>query len=310
MHTVLILGADAPRDGVAEAANGLSVRFADRLEDVENLDDVVAVVGHVPRGWLGRLPRLRWVHSRTAGVDQDLTDEIVTSDVELTSSAGNGAVPLAEHAMMLLLMLDRSALRWLEAQRERRWDRFVHRELAGSTLGIVGLGNVGRELARRAQAFDMRMIGVRRQVDEPVDGVERIVGPERLVEILPECDHVVVTVPGTSATARMFGDREFGAMKPTASWVCVSRGGVADDDALLRALRSGAIAGAGIDAHGVEPLPPGSPFWDLPNVVVTPHNGATTAATAIRGHAIVLENLARFARGDALVNVVDKTAGY
>jgi phosphoglycerate dehydrogenase-like enzyme len=135
-------------------------------------------------------------------------------------------------------------------------------------------------------------------------------GTDQLHAFLAHCDFVVVTAPSTPDTLGIFDAAAFQAMKPSAYFICISRGGIADDTALLQALREGWIAGAGLDAHGVEPLPADSPFWDLPNVIVTPHNGATTPATAQRGVDIFVDNLQRYLAGQPLRNVVDKSAGY
>ncbi|MEV0378457.1 D-2-hydroxyacid dehydrogenase [Nonomuraea sp. NPDC050643] len=296
------------RRRIAGAAGDAYVAFAaDPADGIELAD---AVVGHVPEPLLARAPRLRWVHSPAAGVDAVLSDGLLDSDVVLTSATGNGAIPLAEQAMLLVLMLDRDAPRWLRAQSERRWDRYVHGELAGRTIGLYGLGHAGLDLAAKAKAFHMRVLGVRRSPDRPAPGVDELFGQEDLGRFLAESDFVVVTAPLTAATRGRFGRSEFAAMRRTACFVCVSRGGIADDGALLDALRRGEIAGAGLDAHGVEPLPPDSPFWSLPNVIVTPHNGATTHETARRGLEILLDNVGRFTRGEPLRNVVDKAAGY
>ena len=155
----------------------------------------------------------------------------------------------------------------------------------------------------------MRVLGFRRRTHIPTPNVDRIYRHEEFGEFLAECDFVVVTAPRTSDSAGFFGRDAFAAMKPTAYFVCISRGGIIDDDALLDALKRGKIAGAGIDAHGIEPLPADSPFWALPNVIVTPHNGATTPGTAHRGREIVADNLHRFVTGQPLLNVVDKVAG-
>jgi phosphoglycerate dehydrogenase-like enzyme len=308
----LILVAGMP-DAVVERARavpGAEVVAVDRVTaDAPRLADVVAVAGHLPGDLVARMPRLRWVHSWAAGPDADLVPELVAHPAEFTSSAGNGAIPLAEQAMLLMLQLNRDERRWARAQAERRWERFTHGELAGLTLGLYGVGNAGRDLAAKAAAFHMTVIGCRAS-DAPVPHVERMYRPDELHEFLAPCDVVVVTAPLTDRTRGVFDAAAFAAMKPTALWICVSRGGIADDEALLEALRTGAIAGAGIDAHGVEPLPEGSPFWDAPNTIVTPHNGATTAATAARGVEIFLGNLRRFVAGDTLHNVVDKAAGY
>jgi phosphoglycerate dehydrogenase-like enzyme len=310
---IIVTGPMAPDDQetIRATAGDREVLFVDRLADAgDTVSEAVAIAGTLSGAEVQRATALQWVHSWAAGANNDLVPEMIRSPVVLTSSVGNGAVPLAEHSMLLMMMLNRDVPRWARAQAEHSWDRFTHGELNGKTVGIVGLGHAGADLALKAQAFHMNVIGVRRRTHLPVEGVDRLVAPGDLLEILPECDFVVVTAPITAATAGMFGEAEFRAMKPDSYFVCISRGGIADDAALLRALQEGWIAGAGLDAHGVEPLPAESPFWDLPNVVVTPHNGATTAATARRGVEIYLDNLRRFVAGEPLVNLVDKPAGY
>jgi phosphoglycerate dehydrogenase-like enzyme len=304
---IVVVGKETP-DLVDAAGDGVELRFVEQLDEAGDVfDEMEAVIGRVPPAVLAKAPRLRWVHSPAAGVDAELSPEMLASPVVLTSSAGNGGIPLAEHAMLLMLMLNRDVPRWLRAQADRRWERFKHGELAGLTVGIYGLGNSGLDLARKAQAFHMRVLGVRRRVEEPSPYVDLVCD---LDQMLGESDFVVVTAPRTPSTYRRFDRDAFARMKPTAYFVCISRGGIADDDALLDALRNGEIAGAGLDAHGVEPLPPDSPFWSLPNVIVTPHNGATSDGTARRGADLVRENLRRFVAGEALHNVVDKAAGY
>lgn len=301
----------ADRQRTQQAAAPHHVVFASSMKEVaRDLAHARVVIGPVGPEQLAAAANLRWVHSWIAGPNQQLSDEMRASDVVLTSSAGNGGVPLAEHAMMLMLMLDRDAPRWFRAQAQRSWDRYVHGELLGRTVGIIGLGNAGADLARKAQAFGMRVLGLRRRADQPVAGVDRIYAREELHEMLRASDFVVVTAPITPDTRGMLGPDEFAVMPAHSYYVCISRGGIADDDALLDALRSGSIAGAGIDAHGVEPLPADSAFWELPNVILTPHNGATTEGTRRRGVDIMVENVRRFSAGEPLLNVVDKEHGY
>lgn len=297
------------RSRAAELAPQHELHFTDRLEDIDP-HRVVAVAGSVSPESFARLSRLRWIHSWAAGPDAAIFPELVSSPVVLTSSAGNGGVPLAEHAMMLLLMLDREATRWLAAQRDHRWDRHRHSELIGTTIGIYGLGNAGKDLARKAQAFHMRVLGLRRQATVPVEDVDKLYGPGQLKDFVRDCDHVVITAPLTPETRNAFDATIFEAMRPSANLVCISRGGIVVDEDLLDALRNGTIRAAGLDAHGIEPLPSDSPFWDLPNVIVTPHNGATTPGTLRRQVAIFLENLTRFAEDQPLLNIVDKQLGY
>jgi phosphoglycerate dehydrogenase-like enzyme len=303
---IVVVGKESP--AYVEAAAGTQVRFVDSLDDAADVfGEMEAVVGHVSPDVLAKAPKLRWAHSPSAGVDSDLTPEMRASSVVLTSSAGNGGIPLAEHSMLLMLMLSRDVPRWMRAQAEHRWDHYRHAELAGRTVGIYGLGNSGIDLAQKAKAFHMRTLGVRRRPDQPSPYVDELCD---LDQLLAESDFVVVTVPRTPTTAGVFDRDAFARMKSSAYFICISRGGIADDEALLEALQTGQIAGAGLDAHGVEPLPPESPFWSLPNVIVTPHNGATSDGNLRRSREIVAENIRRFVAGEPLHNVVDKIHGY
>ncbi|TCC44129.1 D-2-hydroxyacid dehydrogenase [Kribbella capetownensis] len=303
---IVVVGKESPV--YVEAAAGAELRFVDSLDDASDLfGEMEAVIGRVPPPVLAKAPKLRWVHSPSAGVDADLTPEMLASPVVLTSSAGNGGISLAEHSLLLMLMLDRDVPRWMRAQGEHRWDHFLHSELSGQTVGIYGLGNSGIDLAQKAKAFHMRVLGVRRRPEQPSPYVDELCS---LDQLLAESDFVVVTAPRTPSTAGVFDRDAFARMKSSAYFICISRGGIADDDALLEALQTGQIAGAGLDAHGVEPLPPESPFWSLPNVIVTPHNGATSTGTRRRSQEIVAENLRRFVAGEPLHNIVDKSAGY
>lgn len=310
--SVLVTGSDIGPKKLAEEARGISSRLdVTVLSDKEALAQMAAeaevIAGSVPSSLLPQARRLKWLHSWAAGVD--VTPEIKASAVTFTSSKGNGAIPLAEHVILLMLMLARKSPEIMQAQREHRWAKTVHGELTGQTLGIIGLGNSGSDLARKAKAFHMRVIGVRRTAS-PCPDVDEQFLRARLHEFLGQCDWVAMTAPATRESKHMLGEAEFRAMKPSAYYVCISRGQTADPEALLRALKEGWIAGAGLDAHAVEPLPADSPFWDAPNTIVTPHYGATTPLTYRRGADIFLDNLRRYVKGEPLVNVVDKEAGY
>ncbi|MCL4541220.1 MAG: D-2-hydroxyacid dehydrogenase [Chloroflexi bacterium] len=309
-----ILVSDVPqedlRQQIRDAAESAPCHFYDTSKDLEaHIELATIVAGSISPAAFARAQRLRWLHSWAAGIDGQLFPELVQSPVILTCSKSNGAVPLAEHAIMLMLLLDRNALRWLKAQEAHHWDHFVHGELNGLTCGIIGLGYSGQDLAEKAKAFHMRVLGLRRHV-QPTPFVDEVFPREGLLDLLKQSDFVVVTAPRTPETIGMLGEREFRAMKPSAYYICFSRGGIADDAALLRALREGWIAGAGLDAHGAEPLTPDSPFWTAPNTIITPHNGASTPATRRRGIALFIDNLRRYTAGQPLRNVVDKHAGY
>ncbi|MCC6628667.1 MAG: D-2-hydroxyacid dehydrogenase [Chloroflexi bacterium] len=301
---------EAQATQIRAAAAGADVRFVpSRADLLDHITEAEIVFGYVPPEALARAQRLRWVQSAAAGPNALLYPAMLASDVLVTSCKGNGAIPLAEHAMLLMLMLNRNALHWVRAQAEHRWDRVYHAELTGLTCGIIGLGHSGQDLAAKAKAFHMRVIGMRRS-DQPTPHVDEIYPRARLHDFLGASDVVVVTAPLTPETRGLLGEAEFRAMKPTAHYICFSRGGIADDAALLRALQEGWIAGAGLDAHTIEPLPPDSPFWTAPNTIVTPHNGATTALTRQRGIDIFVDNLHRYQDGRPLLNLVDKAAGY
>jgi phosphoglycerate dehydrogenase-like enzyme len=295
---------------IAAVAPQAEIRFfADQAAAEACIEAADVVAGALSSSAFARAKRLKWQQLWLAGADGALTPEVCASPVVLTSAKSNGAIPLAEHAMMLMLMLNRDARRWWRAQEERRWEYRIHPELNGLTCGIIGLGNAGQDLARKAKAFHMRVLGLRRTPQATPD-VDALFTRDRLHEFLHEADFVVVMAPYTRETAGLLGQAEFQAMKSTAYYLCISRGGIANDAALLQALREGWIAGAGLDAHAVEPLPADSPFWDAPNTIITPHNGASTAASARRGLSIFIDNLRRYVAGQPLRNVVDKQAGY
>ncbi|MET3794737.1 D-2-hydroxyacid dehydrogenase [Aquamicrobium terrae] len=311
--TIVMTGQEIPTlvEEVQAAAPGAQVlHFKSQAEFEAALPeaDIAATVLIGPEA-LARARKLKWVQSWSAGPDHTLTPELIASDVLVTCARGNGAIPLAEHAIMMMLMLDRQMTRSFRAQQERRWDRFFHGELNGRTCGIVGTGFSGIELARKAKAFHMRMIGLRRTA-QSTPSFDRIYGQGELKAFLAECDFLIMAAPLTPQTRGMIGAEELAAMKPSAFYVCFSRGGIVDDDALLEALRSGRLAGAGLDAHNVEPLPPDSPFWGLDNVIITPHHGAVTMMSRRRGLDIFLENLKRFQAGQPLLHLVDKETGY
>jgi phosphoglycerate dehydrogenase-like enzyme len=291
---------------IKAAVPGADVRyFASRADLEREIEQADIVAGSVSAAGLARAAKLKWVQSWAAGTNEILFPEMVASPVTVTSCASNGAIPLAEHAVMLMLMLARDTRRWLKNQEERKWERWFHPELTGQTCGIIGLGYSGQDLALKLKAFHMRTIGIRR-TPRPTPNVDEVFPRERLHDLLAQSDFVVVTAPRTPETRGMLGEAEFRAMKPSAYYICFSRGGIADDAALLRALNEGWIAGAGLDAHSREPLPPDSPFWTAPNTIITPHNSATSPMSRERRIEIFIENLGYFMAGQPLRSVVNK----
>jgi phosphoglycerate dehydrogenase-like enzyme len=249
------------------------------------------------------LPRLRWFHSFSAGVDHPAFRSLLERGVLLTNSAGSSNVPIAQYVLAMMLRVVKGTDAWSEAQRERRWAPHDAGELTGLAAGIVGLGHIGLEVARLAQAFGMRVLGCRRSARRPRH-VDELVPPERLPDLLAQSDFVVLAVPLSSATERLIGEAELRAMRQGAWLINVARGRVVDEPALVRALSEGWIGGACLDVFHEEPLPPESPLWSLPNAIVTPHNSGRSPRNLERATAIFLDNLARFGSRRPLRNRV------
>jgi phosphoglycerate dehydrogenase-like enzyme len=252
-------------------------------------------------------PRLRWLHSSSAGVDHDVFQRFLARGVRLTTSSGAHAVPIAQTVILYLLALSRDLRGWLDAQRERRWAPHPIHDLAGERLGVAGLGPIGLEVARLGRALRMQVIGLRRRVrgDEPCETWEL----PRLRELLPSLDHLVLALPLAAETRHLLDADALARMKPGATLVNVGRGALVDETALADALRAGRLGGAALDVFEVEPLPRESPLWDLSNVIVTPHSSGTSPGNDARATAIFLENLRAFEAGHPLRNEVAISLG-
>jgi phosphoglycerate dehydrogenase-like enzyme len=264
------------------------------------------------RRLLREVPSIRWVQAISAGVDGLLVPEIVESEITLTRVRGVHDGPVAEFAMGLILLAAKRLRAYLKAQERREWFEAVQPAvLAGSSLTIVGYGEIGKALGRRARAFEMRVVGVRRR-PRPDEHADEVVGLDRLHEALARADYVVLAAPATSETNHLIGAAELKAMQAHAFLINVGRGSLVDEDALDEALRSGRVAGALLDTVSVEPLPKDHPLWSNPKVVITPHMAGLRPIGTIGGPQLdqFLDNIRRFARGDPLLNVVDKTLGY
>jgi len=294
-----------------EAARGFNVRFFPTTRDLEREIEAAEVVAclHLEPGTFARAKRLRWIHDWSAGVDRILFPELRTSNVTLTCSKGNGAVPLAEHAILLMLMLSRHMSHFVAAQQARRWAPRFHSEMNEATVGIIGMGHSGGDLALKCKAFHMKVLGLSRS-GMPHEHVDRMYRPDGLRDLLSASDFVVVSAPLTSETKGMVGEAELKVMKPGAFLIVFSRGGIVRDEALLKALREGWIAGAALDAHSTEPLPSDSPFWNAPNTIITPHAGALTPGLGSRAVDIFVDNIKRYVVGGSLRNQVDMRLGY
>ncbi|MBA2299417.1 MAG: D-2-hydroxyacid dehydrogenase [Chloroflexi bacterium] len=310
------------------------------------LDDVEVML----RGWLSsdafdrllaRAPHLAWVHSATSGVERALTPAALERGVVVTNARGVFSRPIAEYVLMMILSVSRRLPQLLELQQERTWQPLEGAELRDVTVGIVGLGSIGRAVGALATAFGCRVVAVRRRSGAdsdmtigggaPGDGasavaasmsddgesrtfgaemLDRVGGPETLPELLGESDFIVLAAPLTPETTDMINDETLAMVKPGAWLINVARGRLIDERALLRALREGPLGGAVLDTFREEPLPPTSPFYDLENVIVTPHTAWSSGRVLDRSVELFCDNLRRFAAGEPLLNVVDPAAGY
>jgi phosphoglycerate dehydrogenase-like enzyme len=252
---------------------------------------------------------LRWIHTVSAGVDHVLVPELEEINTLLSNASGVFTVPIAEMVLGYMLTVVKRIPELLEQQHGHHWRKLDLDELRGKTVGILGLGDIGGEVARLCRAFGMRVVGVRRSGQEH-ESADEIFTPDRLPEFLACSDFIVLATPLTPETRGMIGRAELEAMKPSAWLINVSRGHVIDEDALLESLREKRIGGACLDVFVEEPLPVDSPFWELPNVIITPHNSWSSPRMSDREAELFLENLRRYVNGDELLNVVDTQAGY
>ncbi len=281
-------------------------------------DADVAFTPFVDRDVFPAATRLRWVQSPAVGVGSLMFPELLASPVVITSARGIRARSIAEHVLGVTIALARRLPIAMRAQVAHRWAQHELegatvdvRTLEGQRMGIVGLGAIGLELVKIAAPFGFRISAIRRRAGEPKpQGVDEVWPLDRLPDLLAGSDVVVLALPHTPETKRLIGKRELDRIKRGALLVNVARGKLVDDDAVIEALRDGRLGGAALDVFSEEPLDPASPYWDLPNVLVTPHTSGAMQDYWTPLVALFTDNLRRFEKGEPLRNVVDKKAGY
>lgn len=254
---------------------------------------------------------LRWIHSKSAGLDGQLFPELVDSDVVLTNGKGVFSAALGEFALTAILHFAKDIPRMRRNQVNQNWAPFDVERISGKSLGIVGYGDIGRAVATRAHAMGMRIFATKRHPPrEPDPLIERYYSPTELHRVLALCDYIVITAPLTPETRHMIGDAEFAAMKPTSIVINIGRGPVIDEDALIRALTEGKIRGAGLDVVEHEPLPAGSPLYAMDNVLLSPHCADNVVGWNEDAMRFFLAQYTRFENNEPLLNVVNKRLGY
>lgn len=277
-------------------------------------------------------PRLRWIQTCSAGFDWTLTHPIAQhKDIVITSVSGIHATPIAEYCLGMMLALNLRIPTMMELKREKNWGRdrstgFGPASLRGKTLGIVGYGSIGRELARLADALGMNVLAAKRDVmhveagesfylhedtGDPTGEIPARIYPGQAVATMArECDFLVVTIPLTGGTRHLIDARVFEAMKETAYFINIARGDVVDEAAMIEALQSQSIAGAALDVFAEEPLPPANPLWSLPNVIISPHVAGNTPDYNDRCSKVFIENLRRYVERKPMLNALNRSEGY
>ncbi|HEV7666085.1 MAG TPA: D-2-hydroxyacid dehydrogenase [Chloroflexota bacterium] len=264
-----------------------------------------------------RVPKLKWLQTSSSGIGELMHKMgMADSSIQVTNAAGIHAVPLAEFVLFGMLYFAKTWPRLAAEQRAHHWERCTIDTLTGKTLGIVGLGNVGREVARLAHPFGMRVLGVRRTSPDGGEGrpagsdVDALYGPSGLTTVLRASDYLALCLPQTAETIGLLGDAELRSMKPSAVLINIARGSVVDEAPFIAALQHGRLAGAALDVAAKEPLPADSPLWDMPNVIITPHSMSTAADENERLTTLFCDNLRRYAAGEPLRNRFELARGY
>jgi D-2-hydroxyacid dehydrogenase (NADP+) len=308
----------------AHGAYQMADRFAARATGIKHLqvrssDDLAARVGEadvvcVSMMWkndlLARAPKLKFIQSISAGIDQYDVAAFKARGLRLASAAGVNANAVAEHAIAMTLALNRLIHTGRDHQAKAHWRGMIsdipkrEAEIRGKTMVIVGLGRIGQRLARFAKAFDMQVIGVKRDIATGTEGADHVVATADLHTVLPRADVLVLACPLTKDTENLIGARELALLKPSAQLINVARGKVVDEAALIAALQSGGLASAGIDVTREEPLAASSPLWALPNVLLTPHTAGETQAYEDNVIDILIANLDRLSKSRDLLNAV------
>ena len=256
-------------------------------------------------------PKLRWVQSTSAGIGQFVKRSRYAERMPqavFTTASGVHARPLAEFCMMAMLVFNKGLLRMFHDQAQHKWERYAGTDLDGRTLGIIGVGKIGCEVTRLANAFGMHVLGINAGATSAC--LDRLYCPEELHKMLPHCEYLVVAAPHTPQTERMIGAAEFALLPAGAMFINIGRGQIVDEPALIAALRSGHLGGAALDVVEVEPLPADSPLWDMPNVLISTHSASTSDRENSRITDLFCENLRRFLADEPLLNVLDPERMY
>ena len=309
-----ISNADDPQLKMLSAVPHVLVHTADELTEGAKQAEVIlhwAGPREVLRQAFTASPKVRWVHSRSAGLDKTLFPELVESAVPVTNGSGVFSQSLGEFALAMILYFAKDMPRMLRNKAACRWEPFDVEEIAGQTVGIVGYGDIGLAVADRVHAMGMRVLAIKRHAPEKPDPlIAEFFPPEKMAVMLGQCDYVVVALPLTAETHHMISDAALAAMKTSAVLINIGRGPVVDQAALVRTLEAGRIKGAGLDVFEQEPIPADDPIFKLENVFISPHCADNTKDWLNDAMRFFLAQYERFSNGEPLKNVVEKRLGY
>lgn len=297
------------KSGDRAKMQALLPRFAGTyLETLPRADILLTI--YAPVDLVSRSPKLAWIANAGSGTDQYKALDLPIDRITLTSAKGVASRSIAEFAMSQLLVMARNWPARMENQKNRKWAWVTNRDVRGLTLGIVGLGEIGIETARLAKAFGMRVIASKRTLGDRPAEVDELLPSDRLHDLLRQSDAVLLSLAYTEKTAGLFDRKAYAAMKPGAFLINLSRGGIADEAALVENLASGHLAGAAFDVFGEEPLPKESPLWSAPNLLITAHNSVGLLDYGAAVFDRFVENFGRYVRGEPLLGTVNQVEGY
>lgn len=253
--------------------------------------------------------KLKWIHILAAGVETLPFNEIKQKNIIVTNSTGIHGIPISEHVFGMILNFTRNLFMFQQQKKQKIWKQQIGTELYGKTMGIIGLGSIGCEIARKAKAFDMKVIGIKNN-KVPLENVDCVYGSEGLQEVLSQSDFVVIALPSTPQTKKLISKKQFESMKVGAYFVNISRGQIVDEASLTSALKNGKLKAACLDVFEEEPLPTNSELWDMENVIISPHLAALSPAYFDRAFKLFLYNLKQFEKNKELKNIVDLDKEY
>jgi len=285
--------------------------------DEEIVDSEIAITWSLRPEQIKAAKKLRWIHSPAAAVHQLIFPALVESEIILTNAREVHGPVVAEHVIALILALAKKIPGSVHLQDKHVWGQQILwderprvREVAGATVGLIGLGSIGRAVAKSAKALGMRVVAVREHPEKGSEGADAVFGPSQIDEVFRQADYMVLAAPVTAGTKAIANVDRLALMKPDACLINVGRGPLVDEPALATALREKKIGGAALDVFPKEPLPTDSPLWDVPNLLITPHTAALTDKLWERHYALFSENLRRYLAGVPLLGLVDKEKGY